>query len=409
MSNTYQDRRERRELLQKQQGIQVDYRPEYKITAFSFEEKTRVCRIEIVETKWHRNIIKYVTQNGVRHPIYGQPVPKKKTIRKNLKLTNEALECLNKHSDQLIRLFANEIVERMNCFDLRPSWYILHLIAKQEKTETNTIAEDYQKRIHESKIALSDEQERISSSKRELELNSALIRTRQREIERLEGKITHAKAVKHFILFSILSFGIYGILHSKRRIDRLEKKRNLVLEALGAAMDKESKKMKAIQNGEVFIAQTRKKIGELETEKDHALLDAWQKYKEKKEMVKPLPTNPFASPESEFVPLKEFSGMNYKKIVGCYVIRNRSNGKCYAGQSKDVMKRINQQHFKGTEPKNIIFAEDYYSCPVPDRADLFEVRMIPCTTRNELDTTEAQLIEEYDCFRNGYNSTSGNS
>ena len=101
--------------------------------------------------------------------------------------------------------------------------------------------------------------------------------------------------------------------------------------------------------------------------------------------------------------------MNYDKIVGCYVIRNVKNGKCYVGQSKDVMKRVCKQHFDGTKVKNIIFAEDYYSSSTKNKEDLFEVRIIRLKTKDELDRTEKDLIEQYDAFTHGYNSTGGNN
>lgn len=41
-----------------------------------------------------------------------------------------------------------------------------------------------------------------------------------------------------------------------------------------------------------------------------------------------------------FTPLKALSGVEYEKIIGYYVIHNIENGRCYVGQSKDVLKRI---------------------------------------------------------------------
>ena len=101
-------------------------------------------------------------------------------------------------------------------------------------------------------------------------------------------------------------------------------------------------------------------------------------------------------------------GLNYEKIIGCYVIHNVENDKYYVGQSKDVIKRITKQHFDGAKVKNIIFAEDYYKSNLENKDDLFEVKIIRCETKDELDRTEMELIEEYDSFNNGYNGTNGN-
>ena len=67
-----------------------------------------------------------------------------------------------------------------------------------------------------------------------------------------------------------------------------------------------------------------------------------------------------------------------------------------------------KQHFKGTVPLNPIFAEDYYNSQYPNKDDLFEVKIIRCNTKDELDNTEKQLISDYDSWKNGYNGTSGN-
>lgn len=101
------------------------------------------------------------------------------------------------------------------------------------------------------------------------------------------------------------------------------------------------------------------------------------------------------------------SGLQYEKITGCYVIHNTENDKYYVGQSKDVMKRL-KQHFKGTVPQNTIFAEDYYTSTKPDKENIFEVKIIRCSTKDELDRMEKQLISDYDSWNTGYNRTSGN-
>ena len=90
------------------------------------------------------------------------------------------------------------------------------------------------------------------------------------------------------------------------------------------------------------------------------------------------------------------------------IIHNIEKDRYYVGQSKDIMRRI-KQHFKGTMPNNIIFAEDYYNSQNSDKSNIFEIRIIQLETKDELDKTEAQLIEEYDANVTGYNSTRGNN
>ena len=109
----------------------------------------------------------------------------------------------------------------------------------------------------------------------------------------------------------------------------------------------------------------------------------------------------------KFQPLKTIVFQKYKKIVGCYVIKNKKLNKYYVGQSKDVIKRL-RQHFDGTKPKNMIFAEDYFMCDKNERDDLFEIKIISLNTKDELDRVEKEMIEKYDSFKSGYNKTSGN-
>ena len=112
--------------------------------------------------------------------------------------------------------------------------------------------------------------------------------------------------------------------------------------------------------------------------------------------------------DDSFQPLKLLSGFEYKKIIGCYVIHNKEKDKYYVGQSKDILRRL-KQHFRGTTPNNIIFAEDYYSSKQENKDDLFEVKIIECSTKDELDRKEKNLIEFYDSWNKGYNGTSGNT
>lgn len=68
-----------------------------------------------------------------------------------------------------------------------------------------------------------------------------------------------------------------------------------------------------------------------------------------------------------------------------------------------------KQHFKGTTPNNVIFAEDYFCSTLENKEDLFEFKIIKCTTKDELDSTERALIEQYGALNTGYNRTSGNT
>ena len=113
--------------------------------------------------------------------------------------------------------------------------------------------------------------------------------------------------------------------------------------------------------------------------------------------------------ENNFISLPKFLINEPEEFKGCYIIRNAKNNKVYVGQSKNVIKRINQHFDKKTfAPKNPIFMEDYYRTEENERKGLFEIQTIRLETKDELDRTEKELIGRYDSFRNGYNATAGN-
>ena len=104
-----------------------------------------------------------------------------------------------------------------------------------------------------------------------------------------------------------------------------------------------------------------------------------------------------------FLNLRHEIKFSHKEIIiGVYIIWNKTKNKYYVGQSKDVNKRIYHQHFCSLGPKNYLFFQDW------SNNDEFLVKIIPCTTKDELDRLEKMYIEQYDAFNSGYNSTGGN-
>lgn len=120
--------------------------------------------------------------------------------------------------------------------------------------------------------------------------------------------------------------------------------------------------------------------------------------------LSPLTTPAYA--KIKYVPLEEAIERDDFNFAGCYVIRNRENGKCYVGQSSNIHRRLNQ-HFRGTVPKNEVFAEDYYTSKMIDKSQMFEVRVVPEYNDYARSQLERSLIEKYGSFHNGYNRTRG--
>jgi len=102
--------------------------------------------------------------------------------------------------------------------------------------------------------------------------------------------------------------------------------------------------------------------------------------------------------------LRHSSNFSFSYLIdkkGVYIIWNKTKDKYYVGQSKNIGKRLNQ-HFQNGEPKNVIFAKDWWA------NDYFCYKVHFCQTKDELDALEKQKIEEFFAFERGYNGTGGN-
>ena len=109
----------------------------------------------------------------------------------------------------------------------------------------------------------------------------------------------------------------------------------------------------------------------------------------------------------EFTPhdfLKMYSKLKRNKIrlksvdqSGCYVFLNKTKNMNYVGQSRNVLRRINQ-HLNG-KGNGDIYADFKY------RSE-FIIFIIKCP-ENELNYTEKNLISEFDAFSKGYNRNKG--
>lgn len=103
---------------------------------------------------------------------------------------------------------------------------------------------------------------------------------------------------------------------------------------------------------------------------------------------------------------------NLPKCAGIYCIKNTINGKCYIGQATKLQKRL-KAHWKN-------FSSEQYSHIVLYKAinkygiENFELTILKTIndalsyeTKCKLDELEKFYIQEYDSFKNGYNSTLG--
>ena len=391
------------ELIRAQGGTRKELPPETSLIHVDFDRNSRIARILFEETQTFRTIQRYVTKDYVRYPIFSDWKTKSKSIPKTIKLTNEKLENLLYDGDPLIRKFSKQIVAALNDETLYPSWFVKQYLDEEYNDKISELDRAFIEFEKEKQKVILIHTQKINDIKARIKNNNAIIKKRQPKLNRIISKIGKIENAKITVLKSIATLGIYPLIKSNKRKESLGRKR-LQIENFIAEYEKiNAAHSDDIKQENSIVKAIRKEISDEGNTVDQAKEEArkiWEKrYSE-------VDTLPLSVNSDKFFPLKDFSGLEYQKIVGCYIIRNKKNGKCYVGQSKDVHKRI-KQHFKGTVPNNIIFAEDYYSAN--DRDDLFEIRIIPCTTKDELDATERRLITEYEARTNGYNGTSGNT
>lgn len=408
-SNAAKRERERKQLINSQIGISKEQEPRYYIENFDFNKESRVSHIEFLETQKYRKIEKYVTQNGQRYPIYSGWLTKTKKIKKTIKLTNETLENLNYHEDDLIARFSYEIVANIGDEEYYPSWFIIETLRDEEEEDISFESKPYDEKIQQGRNSIKKQEIKIEDEQSKKDEILLKLKTSEHRKIKLQNAILKAKDRNNIIILSIITLGIWAMMHSLKRVERLERKAKHLEEIIfdyKNAIVLCDNKLKMINRE---IDDIKEKIKEDTERKNDVISNIKREYEEKYLLVEPLPIELNNSSEGEFIPLKKLIGIKYEKIIGCYVIRNVEKNKYYVGQSKDVMKRVCKQHFDGTKVKNIIFAEDYYSSKFENKEDLFEVRIIRLDTKDELDKKEKELIEEYDSFTNGYNATNGNT
>ena len=381
--------------------------PVYTIESYIYYSNTRVAIITFNEFVRYRTIERYEQYNYQKYPIYSEWKTKEYITERRIRLTNEELENLNQNEDFLIRGFAHQIVFRMCEKELYPSWFVMDMLSADFLARITGIHNYYNDCIEKRNIE-------IKNLEREKNNNNEDIKKLKEEHQYWHGKeikqirtINNCKAHKKSLFLSVVTLGIYSYYISKRNIERMSTKYYNYSNSASIAQQK----MEILKlDNERCQKEIYTKIKDIECARsncDYYVNQEQQSYNKKLAEVKELPKYQNTNAE-KFTPLKMLVGLKLKKIMGCYIIHNRENNKYYVGQSKDVYKRLNQ-HFRGTEPQNHIFAQDYYCSSWKNKSDLFEVKVIPCSTRDELDVTEKCLIEEYDAWAHGYNGTRGNN
>lgn len=379
------------------QSLDTEAPLKYELRDLSFIEHTRVATVTFVKIRTYRTVERYVQRDNQKYKIYSEWKKRESRIAPfTIKLTNNVLENLYskeflkennvfKREDlvDLVAEHAFDIIAKLatmsDGFSLIPSWFEKEILEK-ELLQKKDIAF---KKINNAKVKISNAEKEIQS----LEQENRQIKNKIEMIsQRRENKFL-------FFIFSILSVGIYAYLNSAHSFEKYSLK---LTEHTKTSSFKIETLQSVIGSNIATIKQTQESLKK-------SRIGCAEKVKQ----LKPL-SDEHIIESSGFVPLKDLAGVTYRKFKGVYIIRNRELDKIYVGQSKDVLKRITD-HFTGTTPKNIIFAEDYYQSTYKSKEDLFEVKMEELMTKDELDDRERELILEYDSFNSGYNGTSGNT
>lgn len=397
---------EQTQILAMQGDNRKELEPTYTLQAVRFDDVTRMAQIDFLQKQAYRTIDRYITRNYEKYPIYSYWKTKTKIITKNIKLTNGELECLNHNPDFLIKTFAGEIVIALNNKSLLPSWFLADCLNSNYQEKLQTIDNEFSTYKTDAQNSINNCGWHIFKTKSELAANRQSLCEQQKILKKINNTLNKIQSYHSSVLKSIFTLFIYNYLKSSKRKSKFLKKQSNIQGRIAEIEAAINKNNVCIKECVARISAKKEEIAAKQTETENLKAQEKKYLTEHLQEITPLPDVYIDT--MDFIPLKNLLGYSYVKIIGCYVIRNVINQKCYVGQSKDVFKRLHQ-HFKGTTPKNIIFAEDYYSTSQDKQDSLFEVKIIECKTKDELDRTEKQLIFDYEAFTKGYNGTNGNS
>lgn len=403
--NRMQKDKEESRLIEYNNSLSNKTEPHYRIIDFDFDITNRIANIQFEEIKYYKTIERYVTRNYQKYPIYSDWKLKRKTIKKRIKLTNREIENLNTHNDELINSFCDEIIIRINCEDLIPSWFKTKYLYHEMGEEIHQLNFEEYKSVRECQGEIDDLNSDNTKFQITIEKSKTEIEKAERKLNKTRNKIQRINNSKPSIILYIITLSIYYFLTSPKRLTHLNNKADALSDYINNQNIEIQNLNKQILDNNINVDSINRKIQSIKSDYDDKKKRVRGRYISKIERIQPLEET--LTEEDKFTPLKNFVGYEYQKIIGCYIIRNTENNKAYVGQSKDIYRRI-KQHFKGTEPRNIIFAEDYFTSKLDDKENLFEIKIIPLETKDELDKTERELIELYDACNSGYNGTKGN-
>ena len=208
-------------------NLQENYkkRPcQYNLNKIDFNVNSRVAHIEILQSQKYRTIQKYITRNYNKYPIYSDWKIKEKKIKKTLKLTNSTLELLNNNNDNLIKMFAEEIIISLNNEELFPSWFIKIYLKKIMDYDLQNIKSEFNLFTDSQNNKIDAEQARINKFKDQITEYQKTQKKQEIKKNKISLKLVKLLNAKTNILKSIMTLGIFNYLISNKRTNKISLK-----------------------------------------------------------------------------------------------------------------------------------------------------------------------------------------
>lgn len=361
----------------------TDYDPNYYeeeigIEELNYDGKTNVLTFKVIKTTRKPKITRYVQQNYIRTPIYGELSERQKIIKQYNKaiwiekFLEEEIININEISDEIKEKICGYLVNFLD-HEFIPSW--LQKIYDIRKIENKILALN---------IEINGQKEEVNKTKDELTLTNISL-----EEARKMPTVSNSKGylISAIILIPILIGLIMLFFYTNERTAQFNRDE---ISRLENEQQKEIKKLEKLENDLTHVVNSNsKKIALLENELDKIEQTTYERK--------------FSKNTDGYLDLRNEIKFSHRDVIkGVYLIWNKTKDKYYVGQSKDINKRVFSQHFSVDGPKNHLFFKDW------NDNDEFLVKIIPCSTKDELDKLEKEYIEKYDSFKNGYNNTGGN-
>lgn len=354
------------------------YEEEISLTDLDYDEATTILTFKVIKTTTKPKITRYVTRNYERTPIYDDLSVK----TKKLKDYHKAI-CIEKFlEEELVNL-----PELNNEIRIQITNYLSQFLAN------NFVPSWYQKLIDIKNVEdnINNLNNQIDTQQNKLECAKDEFRIAKTNLDVAKRKPVVPNSIPYLVFAIILIPVLIGIIMLACYTSKTQ-----------AAINQE-----VINQCEINVKNLADQVLALNAKCERITNTNEKKIRQYQDKLDQIHRTVYERKinvhNDGFLNLRQEIKFSHKEnIIGVYIIWNKTKNKYYVGQSKDVNKRIYQGHFCSSGPKKYCFFKDW------DNNDEFLVKIIPCTTKDELDRLEKMYIEQYNAFKGGYNRTGGN-